>query len=241
MSVFERWFRAMSISVALLVSCAARCDAGGPAESVDAVSAQVDAVVRSRFEHIGRYTVRERYAVYRNGATDPAAEETVQVVYQKSTGNAYTTVSKAGSSMFRSRAIEPALESERQVNDPAMRQQVMLTAANYEFEVEPAKSSVNGRDCFVLDLKARRKTPYLVDGKAWVDAKTYLLVRIRGTQSKSSSLLAGMPLITRDFADISGFAMVVHEEIEVHTFLLGETIIKIDYDGYDIQRDADLK
>jgi hypothetical protein len=159
-------------------------------------------------------------------------------MYQKSTGNTYTTVSKAGSSMLRSRAIEPALESERQVNDPAMRQQVMLTADNYEFEVEPAKSSLNGRDCFVLDLKARRNTPYLVNGKAWVDAKTYLLVRIRGTQSKSSSMLAGMPLITRDFADVSGFAMVVHEEIEAHNFLLGQTVIKIDYDGYDIQRDA---
>ncbi len=97
---------------------------------------------------------------------------------------------------------------------------------------------MNGRDCYVLDLKARRNTPYLVNGKAWVDAKTYLLVRIQGTQSKSSSLLAGIPLITRDFADISGFAMAVHEEIEAHNFLLGQTVIKIDYDGYDIQRDA---
>jgi hypothetical protein len=49
--------------------------------------------------------------------------------------------------------------------------------------------------------------------------------------------LAGVPLITRDFAPISDFAMVVHEEIEAHTFLLGQTVIKIDYDGYDIQGD----
>ena len=238
MCVFERWFRVISIAIALMVACAAHCDAGGLAETADPVSAQVDAVVRARFEHIGRYVVRERYAVYRNGATDPAAEETVQVVYEKSKGNTYTPVSKTGSSMFRSRAIEPAMESERQVNDPALRQQVMLTADNYEFGVEPAKSFVNGRECFVLDLKARRKTPYLVDGKAWVDAKTYLLVRIRGTQSKSSSLLAGMPLITRDFADVNGFAMTVHEEIVAHTFLFGQTVIKIDYDGYDIQRAA---
>jgi hypothetical protein len=225
------------IAIALVVACSAHCDAGGLAGTGDPVSAQVDAVVRARFEHIGRYVVTEHYAVYRNGGADAVAEETVRVVYQKSTGNTYTTVSKAGSSMLRSRAIEPALESERQVNDPAMRQQVMLTADNYEFEVEPAKSSLRGRDCYVLDLKARRKTPYLVNGKAWVDAKTYLLVRIQGTQAKSSSILAGMPLITRDFADVSGFAMTVHEEIEAHNFLLGQTVIKIDYDGYDIRRD----
>lgn len=64
-----------------------------------------------------------------------------------------------------------------------------------------------------------------------------MLVRIRGTQSRSSSLLAGLPLITRDFAHIRGFAMVVHEEIEAHTFLFGQTVVKIDYDSYDIQRD----
>ena len=85
--------------------------------------------------------------------------------------------------MWLSRAIEPALELDREVNDVTTRHQVMLTADNYEFKVDPARDSANGRDCFVLDLKPRRKSPYLLNGKAWVDARTYLLVRIRGTQS----------------------------------------------------------
>ena len=229
--------RVMSTTIALLVSCAISCGAVILAESPDTVITHVEAVIRARFEHIAKYAVREHYAVYRNGAAETAAEQTVQVTYQKSTGITYTTVSRVGSSMWLNRAIEPALESEREVNDVTMRHQVMLTADNYEFEVDPARDSVNGRDCFVLDLKPRRKSPYLLNGKAWVDAKTYLLVRIRGTQSRSTSLLAGVPLITRDFAPISGFAMVVHEEIEAHTFLFGQTVIKIDYDGYDIQRD----
>jgi hypothetical protein len=237
MNVLERRLRVMSITIALLVSCTISCDAVSLAESPDTVITNVEAVVRARFEHIAQYVVREHYAVYRNGAAEAAAEQTVEAAYQKSTGITYTTVSKAGSSMWLSRGIEPALESEREVNEVTTRHQVMLTEDNYEFEVDPAKDSVNGRDCFVLDLKPRRKSPYLLNGKAWVDAKTYLLVRIRGTQSRSSSLLAGLPLITRDFAYISGFAMVVHEEIEAHTFLFGQTVIKIDYDGYDIQRD----
>ena len=49
--------------------------------------------------------------------------------------------------------------------------------------------------------------------------------------------MAGASLITRDFAPVSGFAMVVHEEIEAHTFLFGQTVVKIDYDGYDIERE----
>ncbi|QNI30396.1 hypothetical protein H7849_14615 [Alloacidobacterium dinghuense] len=237
MNTLERRLLVMSIPIVLLVSCAINCGTVGLAESPDTVITHVEAVIRARFEHIGKYVVREHYAVYRNGAAETAAEQTVQVTYQKSTGITYTTVSKVGSSMWLSRAIEPALESEREVNDVTTRHQVMLTADNYEFEVDPVKDSVNGRDCFVLDLKPRRRSPYLLNGKAWVDAKTYLLVRIRGTQSRSSSLFAGVPLITRDFAPISGFAMVAHEEIEAHTFLFGQTVIKIDYDAYDIQRD----
>ena len=75
---------------------------------------------------------------------------------QKSTGITYSTVSKSGSSMWLSRAIDPALESEREVNDVTTRHQVTLTADNYEFEVDPARE-VNGRDCFVLNLKPRKK------------------------------------------------------------------------------------
>ncbi len=237
MNPLERPLRVLSSTIAILVSCAISCFAVSLVESPDTVITHVEALIRARFEHIAKYVVREHYAVYRNGAAETAAEQTVEATYQKSTGITYTTVSKAGSSMWLSRAIEPALESERDVNDVTTRHQVMLTADNYEFKVDPAGDSVNGRDCFVLDLKPRRKSPYLLNGKAWVDAKTYLLVRIRGTQSRSSSLLAGLPLITRDFAHISGFAMVVHEEIEAHTFLFGQTVVKIDYDSYDIQRD----
>lgn len=55
--------------------------------------------------------------------------------------------------MWLSRAIEPALESEKEVNDVTTPHQVMLTADNYELEVEPARDPLNGRDCFVLNLK----------------------------------------------------------------------------------------
>src|ERR1700730_6434143 len=106
MNVLERYLRVMSITIALLVSCAISCDAVDLAESTDTVIAHVDAVIRARFEHIAKYIVREHYAVYRNGAAETAAEQTVQVTYQKGTGITHTIVSKAGSSMWLSRAIE---------------------------------------------------------------------------------------------------------------------------------------
>jgi hypothetical protein len=76
----------MSITIVLMVSCTISCGAVGLTASPDTVITHVEAVIRARFEHIARYIVREHYAVYRNGAAETAAEQTVQVTYQKSTG-----------------------------------------------------------------------------------------------------------------------------------------------------------
>lgn len=220
----------------LLVSCMPNHAAMG--QSGDVVISKMDAVIRARFENIQGYTATEHYAVYRNGSTTPSAEKTVLAIYEKSKGIRYTTISKGGSSIFQNRVIEPSLRAETQIYDPAMRGQLMLTTDNYEIGVEPARSFIGTQDCVVLDVKAREANVYLINGKAWVDAKTYLLARVQGTQSKSSSLWAGTPLITRDFTNVNGFAMVTHEKIEAHNFLLGQTVEEIEYKDYKVVGDA---
>jgi hypothetical protein len=42
----------------------------------------------------------------------------------------------------------------------------MLTTENYEIGVEPARSSIGTQDCVVLDVKARKASVYLINGKA---------------------------------------------------------------------------
>src|SRR5271168_4635664 len=232
------WSWRMSIGIFLLATPAVSFSAAGQSESTDRVASDTSAVIRARFENIASYTVTERYAVYRNGAPAAAAERTVRAKYEKSKGASYETVSQSGSSMLQSLAIEPAIGSDKRINDPALRNQLMLTTDNYEFHVEPVRTLIGAQDCFVMDVKARKASAYLINGKAWVDAKTYLLVRVQGTQSKSSSLWAGTPFITRDFANVNGFAMVVHEKIEAHNFLLGQTIEEIDYNDYTVTGSA---
>jgi hypothetical protein len=229
------WIRLVGMST-LLVSCVAIYAASGQSEG--AVISKTDAVIRARFANIQGYTVTEHYAVYRNGSTTPSAEKTVLAIYEKSKGIRYTTISQSGSSMFQNRVIEPSLESEKQIYDPMMRSQLMLTTKNYEIRVEPARAFIGTQDCVVLDVRARTANVYLINGKAWVDAKTYLLARVQGTQSKSSSFWAGTPLITRDFTNVNGFAMVTHEKIEAHNFLLGQTVEEIEYKDYKVVGDA---
>jgi len=226
----------LAVMNTLLVSGMANYAAMG--QSIDAVISKTEAVIRARFANIQGYIVTEHYAVYRNGSTKPSAEKTVQATYEKIKGIEYTTISQSGSPIFQNRVIEPSLASEKQIYDPTMHGQVMLTTDNYEIVVEPARNSIGIQDCVVLDVRARRSSVYLINGRAWVDAKTYLLVRVQGTQSKRSSLWAGTPLITRDFTNVNGFAMVTHEKIEAHNFLLGQTVEEIEYKDYKVVGDA---
>ena len=90
----------------------------------DTLITHVEAVIRARFEHIAKYVVREYYAVYRNGAAETAAEQKVEITYQKSTGITYSTVSKSGSSMWLSRAIPPIEQSDLH---PSVVQKLFIT------------------------------------------------------------------------------------------------------------------
>jgi hypothetical protein len=233
--------RARAISMALL-GCALVLmsfpdgEAVGQREPEDPIVANVDTSIRGRLENIAHYRVTEHYAVYRNGGAKPVAEKTVRAEYQKSSGIHYALASESGSPMFQSRAIEPSLDSDRQANDPEMRDKLALTSDNYEFRVEPGNASLAGRDCLIIDVKARRKSIYLLNGKAWLDAKTLSLVRLEGVQSLKLSFWTGLPLITRDYENVSGFPMVIREHIEAHSYLFGQTTVEIDYQDYEVLR-----
>ena len=85
------------------------------------------------------------------------------------------------------------------------------------------------------DLKPLRKTPHLIDGKIWVDAASFTLVRLEGSPSESPSIFAGDTTLSRNYTDIEGFSMALHAEAHSHNFLFGSTVLKIDYTGYSIQ------
>ena len=202
----------------------------------DPVVAQVESSIRDRLVNIAQFKVTEDYRVYRNGSDKPAAQKVFRAEYEKNSGMRYTDLGGGGSTMLQSRAIEPPRTSDREGNDPKMRDQVALTSDNYDFQREPGNVSLNGRDCLIFDITARRKSIYLLNGKAWVDAKTLSLVRIKGVQSLKLSFWAGLPEITRDYEDVNGFPMVVYEEIEAHSYLFGQTTVKIKYQDYSVVR-----
>jgi hypothetical protein len=197
----------------------------------------VDAAVKTRLDAIEGYTVTEHYAVFRNNdKSHPVAEMTVKTAYQRETGKNYTILSQSGSEMIRKFVLYSILENEKRINLPGNREASWFTSANYEMKLQPGGvQRVDGRDCFALSINPRQKAPNLIQGTLWVDAKDDSIVQIRGTASKSPSLLTGPAQVMRQYAYMDGFAEATHARAVSNSVLFGQTVVTIDYRDYKIQ------
>ncbi len=195
---------------------------------------RIDAAVYQRFNAVTGYTVREQYALYRNGAPEPSAQETIQTVYNRSTGKEYTAVAQSGSAIMRSAVIDHVLAGEKEVNLPANREAALITSRNYDLQPEPGAVDKNGRQCIVVDLHPRHKSPHLFTGKAFVDATDFTVVRMEGAPSQSPSFFADETTVSRDYIKVNGYAMATHAEAHSHSLLFGNTLLTIDYSNYQM-------
>jgi outer membrane lipoprotein-sorting protein len=227
-----------AFSIAFFISgCAGSMAAQAAQPDPTAIVERLDAAVKARVDGILSYTVTEHYAVFRNGdEVRPVAEMTVETVYQKDSGKSYTILSQQGSQIIRSVVLGGILDNEKRINQPGVREGSWITSANYDFKLKPGGTQlVNGRECFLLAMTPRRKAPYLIEGTLWVDATDGSIVQLQGTSSKSSSFLTGPTQVMRQYARVDGFSQATHARAESDSSLFGRTVVKIDYEGYQIQ------
>jgi hypothetical protein len=196
---------------------------------------RIDAAVHARTTGIASYTVQELYSIYRNGETSPSAQVTVRTNYTRAAGKEYTPISQTGSSLMRNVVVDKVLSNEKEMAKAANRERIAITSANYDMHPEPGTVEFNGHTCVIVDLKAKRKISYLFNGKGWFDAADFTLVHIEGNPAASPSFFAGQTGGVRDYAKVDGFSMAQHAEMRSHSFLFGDTLMKIDYTGYQIQ------
>lgn len=204
-----------------------------------AVIRLVDAAVKARVDHVASYTVTEHYTVFRgNDETHPAAEMTVRTDYRRESGKTYTILSESGSEFLRTHVLHTILENEKLINQPGTREHLWLTSANYSMQLKPGVKILDGRDCAALAVTPRRKAANMIDGTLWVDVKDGTLVRMEGNATQSPSIFTGPAHLMRDYVNVNGFSMATHARAVSESFLLGRTVITIEYWDYQLTSDA---
>ena len=229
----------LAASILLLNAANARAWQQAPSLPDVEIIQRIDAAVHARATSVVAYTVQELYSIYRNGEATPSAQVTVKTNYTRAIGKEYTPISQTGSSVMRSVVVDKVLANEKEMAKAANRENVAITSVNYEMHPEPGSVQqnvqFNGHQCVIVDLKAKRKISYLFNGKGWFDATDFTLVHIEGSPAASPSFFAGQTGGVRDYAKVEGFSMAQHAEMRSHSFLFGDTVLKIDYTGYQIQ------
>lgn len=171
------------------------------------------------------YTEVRRYAL-RNDRFKRQAEMNVRVVHRAAASD-FEVLQVVGSEDVYRRVFKKVLEGEAELSRlPAA--ESGLTHANYEVELLGTET-IQSRRCYVLQLLPRRKSKYLLQGRAWIDVAAYSLVRLEGRPTASLSLLVGKPLIVRSFMQVTGTWVAAHSQTTSSTRLLGTTELTIEH------------
>ena len=195
------------------------------------VVAAVNRAEEDREANLLGYSVQESYALFRRADADPSAVMDVATTYSKDKGKIYNVVRESGSRTGKF-VLHKILRNEEQLSHGQDRNDLLITSQNYEMSLpDPAVHQLDNRDCLVLQIKPRRQTPYLLDGKIWVDATNYHIVRVVGTAAAASGL-AGRPTIERDYTDMDGVPVAIYARSVSRQLLLGETVLDIKYQNY---------
>ncbi len=231
---------AAAVGLTAAVSSAVWLQAGAmPAQQPDAAGVihRVDAAAQYRYDNVLGFTDVEHYAIFRgNDETHPAAEMTVKTTYRQGSGKTYEILSQKGSSFLVRVGLRPLLDNEKDINLPGKVEQSWFTSANYEMKLKsPATQRMNGRDCYLLDVIAKRKATNMINGTMWADAQSGMIVRLDGIATRSPSALSSAPRLMRDYIDLDGFPMAVHARAESNSLFFGRTVVTIDYSQYHLQ------
>jgi hypothetical protein len=226
-----RQILAVAISLGLISSVTA--DSVAP--SSDQILARLETKNNRRYTILKEYSGSRQYTLQNQRFGKQAAVD-VLINYRQVKGADFTVVSRSGSVKLNG-IIDKVLASEARASLPPENFRHEITSANYRVRLLRTEVAA-GRSCFVLELAPRMKNPFLIVGKAWVDAGSYAVVRLEGQFAASLSILVGAPRIREEFIEVDGFWMVGHVRSITSSLLLGPTELDIAFSNYRLNQVA---
>src|SRR5215469_4121944 len=160
------------------------------------------------------------------------ATVTVREVHRSGERKQFTVLERSGSTRLVG-IVERLLASEAEGSGPEKHYDNGINSANYEARLHGTET-IAGRLCYVLDLKARHKSKYLINGTLWVDANSYGMVRLEGSTAASISIWIGTPKVVEEFSEVAGYWLPSRTRSVSSGRLLGASELEIRYTGYQV-------
>ena len=217
-----------ALAFVLLTAASARSQAGDSLPSADEVLAKMMLADAERRSELSGYTASRRY-VAANG--DRRAEMVVRLDCSSEGTKQFTIISEQGSKSIRKHALYKMLSEENEASRRESRDASRITPANYTFSLI-GRETLDSGSAYVLVIVPKTENKYLIDGKIWIDAKDYSIVRIEGRPARNPSFWVHDVHFVHTYRKVGQFwfAASTHTTSEVRIF--GPSELTIDNSDY---------
>jgi len=202
------------------------------AEDVVAKMMQFDA---QRQSELTGYTAIRHYAAANKKRH---AEMLVRVSCDSSGAKEFTIVSEEGSGSIRKHVFQKLLSEETEASRHGTRVTTRLIPDNYQFQMAGRENLKTG-PAYVLSVVPKTLNKYLINGKIWVDANDYSIIRIEGQPAKNPSFWVRSVHFVHTYQKVGQFwfASSTHTTSEIRIF--GESELTIENSDYVLKPPAD--
>jgi len=202
----------------------------GPGVTESRVFAELAAHNEQRRSVLHDYSVLRTYQVI-DLKGKVHAEEVGRMEFLAPDKKTFTVDSESGSGLVRSMALNPLIKSEIETAAGKEHHDSAISADNYSLNLL-GEQQVGPYRCFVAEVRPKRKDKYLFEGKLWVDAKDYSVVRIEGHPAKKLSFWIQRADFVRQYQKIDGFWLPQKDQTLVQVRLYGKKVLTIDHQDY---------
>ncbi len=217
----------------LLLLAAVATPAGDPnvqLPAADDVVVKMMARDNERQAALYGYTALRRY-VLENQGYHKRAEMLVRMTCLKDGSKHFETLSSAGWGGARKHVFPRLLEAEADASRPGSRERSRITPENYAFEMLGTEH-VDGRLLYVIAVAPKTPNKYLLQGRIWVDADEYAIVRIDGKPAKNPSFWIKSVHFVHNYDKLGSFWFPVSDRSVTDARVFGSTEVIIEYFDY---------
>jgi hypothetical protein len=178
------------------------------------------------------YSVLRTYRVIDNKGK-VHAEEVGRMEFHAPDQKTFILTSESGSGMVRRMALNALISSEIEAAAGKVHHDSSISAANYSLDLL-GEQQVGPYHCFVAQVLPKRKDKYLFEGKMWIDADDYAVVRIEGHPAKRPSFWIERADFVRQYQKIAGFWLPEKDQTFVQVRLYGKKVLTIAHENYTL-------
>jgi outer membrane lipoprotein-sorting protein len=217
-----------TLTIVLSAATIASAQTGDPLPSAQDVVAKMTQFDAQRQSQLTGYTAMRHYAAVNKSRH---AEMLVRVTCDSSGAKQFSILSEEGSGSIRKHVFHKLLSEETEASRHGTRNSTRLVPANYDFQITGQEKLETG-PAYVLQVSPKTANKYLIDGKIWVDANDYSIVRIEGQPARNPSFWVRSVHFVHTYQKVGPFwfASATHTKSEIRIFGSSElTIENSDY------------